>query len=76
MQKDNMRSLKPLSRRQFVTYAALAAGAVDLTLPSTGLADDKPGPNRDPDAVLARAWHPAHYFPESRDWLFHEHYVW
>jgi carbonic anhydrase len=54
MKEDNMRSLKPLSRRQFVTYAALAAGAVDLTLPSTGLADDKPGPNRDPDAVLAR----------------------
>jgi carbonic anhydrase len=43
-----------LFRRQFIHAAALAAGAVDLTLPSTVRVEDKPAPKRDPDTVQAR----------------------
>jgi carbonic anhydrase len=32
---------------------ALAAGAVNFALPSAGVADERPTPRRDPDAVLA-----------------------
>jgi carbonic anhydrase len=52
MKGQVMRPPTQLSRREFVHCAALAAGAVNLTVPSTGLADQKPGPKRDPDAVL------------------------
>jgi carbonic anhydrase len=54
MKGNAMRSPIRLSRREFVRGAAVAAGAVNLTLPSTGVADEKAGPKRDPDAVLAR----------------------
>jgi carbonic anhydrase len=47
-----MRSPIRFSRREFVCRAALAAGAVNLALPSAGAADEKPAPKRDPDAVL------------------------
>src|SRR5262249_50626391 len=52
MKGNAMRSPKRFSRREFVSRAALAAGGVSLALPSTGAADEKPAPNRDPDAVL------------------------
>jgi carbonic anhydrase len=48
-----MRSSRQPSRREFVARAALAAGAVNLALPSIGVGDDKAAPKRDPDAVLA-----------------------
>ena len=48
-----MRSPIRPSRREFVCGAALAAGGVNLAVPSIGVADDKPTPKRDPDTVLA-----------------------
>jgi carbonic anhydrase len=54
MKGQVMRSPTSLSRREFMHHATLAAGAVNLPLPSTGLAGEKPAPKRDPDAVLAR----------------------
>jgi carbonic anhydrase len=52
MKGNAMRFPKRPSRREFVRGAALAAAGVNLALPSTGVADEKPTPKRDPDAVL------------------------
>src|SRR5438034_5800315 len=53
--KENiMRFPSPLSRREFVHLSGLAIGTASLTLPTTGLATDKPAAKRDADAVLAQ----------------------
>ena len=49
-----MRSMNRSSRREFVRLTGLAAGVAGLAVPSTGRAAGQPGPDRDPDAVLAR----------------------
>ena len=43
-----------LSRREFVRFSGLAAGAVSLTLPTIGQTDEKPPAERDPDKALAQ----------------------
>jgi carbonic anhydrase len=53
MKGNVMPSRTQLSRRQFLQYSALAAGAVNVALPATGLAADDPAPKRDADTVLA-----------------------
>jgi carbonic anhydrase len=53
MKGNAMRTPIPLTRREFVRGAVLAAGVANLSLPSAGAAEEKPTPKRDPEAVQA-----------------------